>query len=181
MMKFEELDGITRGWMLKEFKIEEGSGNPYRSTILSSQGLQNFPSLMEEAIKSGDEVTLGKALSNPSYWVSSFLRRTKSGTTQVTVNPLDAAKRLGLTEFNTWYIRGLVRRLMGEGVEKCQIYRAEPAIQPRCMCKIYENQTFDVKKLYDGHRARYHPKPNPTAFSIPSGPNCHHTIRRIKN
>jgi hypothetical protein len=33
--------------------------------------------------------------------------------------------------------------------------------------------------VYDGHRARYWPTENPTAVSVPFGPNCHHTIRRI--
>lgn len=180
-MNFEELDEVTRKYMLEEFKKEENSGNPYRSTTLSQEGLSQFPTLMEESIRTGNEVTLWHALSKPNFWKSSIPRRTKSGITSVSVNPLDAAKRLALTEFNTWYVRGLARRLQEEDNEKCQVYRAEPAIEPRCECKIYENQILDVKKIYDGHRARYHPRADYSAFSIPSGPNCHHTIRRVDN
>jgi len=34
MYNFEELDEITRKWMLQEFLNEELSGSPYRSTRL---------------------------------------------------------------------------------------------------------------------------------------------------
>ena len=180
MMNFEELDEKTQKWMLEEFNDEEKSGNPYRSLILSVEGLKQFPTLMEEAIRNGNEITLSQMLSKGSFWKSSIDRRIKSGgTTSVRVDPQKAANRLALTEFNTWYVHGFARRLMEEGEEKCQVYRAEQAIEPRCECKIYENQIFDVKKIYDSHRARYHPKLNPTAFSIPTGANCHHTIRRV--
>ena len=60
-------------------------------------------------------------LSKDSFWKSSIDRRTKSGrTTSVRVSPQNAANRLALTEFNTWYIHGFARRLMEEGEEKCQ-------------------------------------------------------------
>ena len=49
MMNFEELDEKTQKWMLEEFNDEEKSGNPYRSSILSVEGLKQFPTLMEEA------------------------------------------------------------------------------------------------------------------------------------
>ena len=32
----------------------------------------------------------------------------------------------------------------------------------------------------EGHRAKYFPKDNFGAFSIPSVAYCHHTIRRVK-
>ena len=50
---------------------------------------------------------------------------------------------------------------------------------PRCECTGLEGKIVQVKKIYDGHRAKYHPYENISAFSIPSGPYCHHTIRRI--
>lgn len=177
---FEELDDTTRRYMLEEFQKEEKSGNPYRSSRMSAEGLANVARHMEDAIKSGNENTLAASLSNRNYWKQYETRRGKNTTSQVEINPIEAAKVLGLTEFNTWYVRGVAKRLMDEGQKYCEIYRSESADKPRCQCSIYEGQKIELQKIYEGHRAKYHPVANYGAFSIPSGPNCHHTIKRIK-
>ncbi|MFY9301270.1 MAG: hypothetical protein WAO91_08795 [Candidatus Nitrosotenuis sp.] len=178
-MNFEELDDKTRKYMLEEFHKEQ-SNNPYRSGRMTSEGLKNVIRHIEDAIKSGNEVTLIKSLSNPSYWKSEETRHKGNTTHQARIDPNEAAKTFGLTEFNTWYVRGLAKRLMDEGQEECEIYRAQYAEEPRCTCSKLERHRFKVKDVYDGHRAKYHPTANYAAFSIPSGPNCHHTIRGIK-
>lgn len=179
-MKFEELDETTRRYMLEEFQNEEKSGNPYRSSRMSTEGLANIARHIEEAIKSGNENTLAATLSNGRYWTQYETRRRKDTTYQSEIDPKVAAKVFALTEFNTWYVRGLAKRLMEEGQKECEIYRAESADQPRCECSRYEGQRLELQKIYDGHRAKYHPVANYGAFSIPSGPSCHHTIRRVK-
>lgn len=178
MFRFEELDATTRKWMLEEFRAEE-SKQPYRSTRLSARGRLEFPRLMEEAIETGNEETLATALSRAEYWntweyaVRAGKRYSKS------INPVKVAPALALTEFNTWYVRGLARRLTEEGEEFCQIYRAAPAWEPRAECVQHDGQVYPVKLIYQGHRACYWPPPgNPQALSIPVGTNCHHTIRR---
>lgn len=179
MFQFEELDETTRRFMLEEFKAEE-SGTPYRSPRLSPHGLQAFPTLMEEAIRSGNEETLSKALSNPSYWNphGPYIR---ANTGQKPINPVEAAEVLAITEFNIWYVRGLAKRLLEEGEHSCQVYRAAPAKEPRGECLKHDGKTYPLQDIYDGHRARYWPKPGkPGALSIPIGPNCHHTIRRVR-
>lgn len=178
-MKFEELDKKTREYMLGEFQNEEKTGNPYRSESMSDEGLKNIVQLIKNAINDGTEISLASELSKTHYWNSHTIVHRANSTYPRKINPIVAAKVFALTEFNTWYIRGLAKRLMDEGVENCEIYRAESADQPRCECSKYENQFISVKKIYDGHRAKYHPNKNPNAFSIPSGPNCHHTIKRI--
>lgn len=77
------------------------------------------------------------------------------------------------------YVRRLSMRLMEEGVEFCQAYRAaQPKWNPG-ECAEHEGQLFRVRDIHDGHRARYWPEPGkPTAISIPFGPGYHHTIRR---
>lgn len=181
MYDFDELDEITRKWMLEEFQQEENVGNPYRSPRLSSLGLSVFPKEMEKAIREGNEETLAHVLSNSAYWQSSetFERGFKTHTRKI--NPVKAAEFLAHTEFNTWYVRGLARRLIEEGEEHCQVYRAAPAWQPRGECLKHEGQIYRVHDIYDGHRIRYWPKPgNAGALSIPVGTNCHHSIRRVK-
>jgi len=181
MFNFEELDDMTREWMLVEFRAEEASGNPYRSRVLSSTGLAVFPQAMEDALQSGNEETLAHALSNPEYWQPTEIRVRRGKGYEARVTPVKAAERLAITEFNTWYVRGLARRLMEEGEQKCEVYRAAPAWEPRGECLEHEGAIYPVKDIYEGHRARYWPPPgNPEALSIPVGPYCHHTIRRVR-
>jgi len=180
MMNFEELDNTTREFMLKEFQKEESGGSPYRSRDLTTIGRNEFPKLMEKAIKEGNEITLEQDLSNPEFWKSSHTAYRNGKSYEVTVNPRDSASKVALTEFNTWYVRGLAKRLMEEGVEYCEVYRAESAWQPRSQCQDHDGKQFKVIDIHNGHRATYWPAPNPNAFSVPVGPNCHHTIRRVK-
>ncbi|MGB3479417.1 MAG: hypothetical protein WBB67_09675 [bacterium] len=180
MYNFLELDKITRKWMLEEFLNEQNSGQPYLSTQLTNSGKKVFLIEMQKAItsSSGNEITLGKAIMNPSCWRPSYID--KRGRT-ISINPQASAQRLAQTEFNTWYVRGLARRLIEEKVDLCEVYRAGSAEDPRTECTSWEGKTFKVQDIYNGHRARYWPLPgNPGAFSVPSGPNCHHSIKRIK-
>lgn len=182
MYQFDELDEITRHWMMREFLAEEESRNPYRSTRLSQTGLGNFPELMKEAILNGNEESLAKSLLNPSYWKSSEVAHSSKGKTFVRSFDIQTvAETLAKTEFNTWYIRGLAKRLIEEGEEECEVYRAASADDPRVECLQHEGKIYKVIEVYNGHRAKYWPRPgNPNIFSMPIGTNCHHTIKRIK-
>ena len=178
---FEELDGTTRRWMLEEFLAEQRSGNPYRSSRLSSLGIKIFPIEMEKAIRKGNEETLANALSKPAYWQSSETYARGGKIFARRINPIKAAEFLAYTEFNTWFVRGFARRLIEEGEEYCQVYRAAPAWEPRGECLQHEGKSYRVQEIYEGHRARYWPPPgNPNALSIPVGTNCHHSIRRVR-
>jgi len=161
--------------MLKEFKAELAT-NPYFSKSLSTLGRRVFPEFMERAIKEGSEETLRRDLLDRGFW------KTNSGRANPrTINPLTEAKKVAITEFNTWYVRGFARRLIEEGESLCEVYRAAPAEEPRTECRFHHGRQYPVQQIYEGHRARYWPEPgNPRALSIPVGPNCHHTIRRIK-
>ncbi len=171
-MNFKELDTPTREHMLAAFEAEE-AGGPYRSQVLSAAGLAAFPELMRDAIQSGDESTLGAALARDDFWEE----RDGGGRT---VNVRQSAERLALTEFNTWYVAGLARRLQSEGETECQVYRAANPKWEHASCSTHEGQRYPLADVTAGHRAGYWPPPgDPGAFSIPAGPGCHHTIRRI--
>lgn len=178
-MRFEELDKITRRFMLQAFEAEESTSTPYRSRALSQLGRDAFPEIMRGALKSGTEETLQEALAVPQNWKvretyvrAGVLRERK-------INIAQASERLALTEFNTWYVRGLCLRLIEEGINHCQAYRgADPKWEP-AECAEHEGHVFPVAEVLRGHRARYWPEPGDhQTTSIPFGPNCHHTIRR---
>src|SRR5579859_764775 len=95
------------------------------------------------------------------------------------INVPQKASGLGLTEFNTWYVRGLTRRLLEEGVTLCQVYRGANPKWESAECSDHEGQIYAVDLVYRGHRLSYWPEPgDPTAVSIPFGTGCHHTVRR---
>lgn len=124
---FGELDDITRKFILNEYEAEQHSGNPYISQHLSKAGKQIFPELMKNAILSGDAESLEMSLKYPKYW-NEKEEYTRNGITRERkINVDQAAERLAFAEFNTWYVRGLTKRLLSEGIEKCQIYRAKDA------------------------------------------------------
>jgi hypothetical protein len=175
-MRYDDLDQETRKWMLLEFREEQAAG-PYLSPSLSAEGRRRFPGLMEEAIVQGTEETLAASLEPGELWAEyepvpgGGVRRT---------DRKRAARELARTEFNTWYVRGLSRRLMEQGEDLVQVYRADDAaVEEGDECAAYENRVFEVRFVYNGHRAKYWPRSNPAAFSVPSGPRCRHSVRRI--
>jgi hypothetical protein len=181
-MIYEELDRTTREYMLKEFEAEQAGGNPYRIKTLSAQGLGVFPQLMRDSILNGNEITLAESLTDESYWepYETYTKRDGARGPRRR-NIRQAAERLALTEFSTWYVRGFARRLLDEGVKKCQVYRgAQPKREPG-ECTEHEGLIIDVETIYNSHRARYWPEPgDPNAFAIPFTPGCHHVIRRVQ-
>ncbi len=173
MYNLEDLDQDTRRYMLEVFDKEESGGNPYRSKSLTLTGQKHFYGLMKNAILDGNETTLAQSLNYKQFWKHADLRGRK-------INILLSSKKLASVEFNTWYVRGLSRRLINDKEEYCEIYSAEPAYVPRGDCAACNGSIIKVRDVYFGHRAKYWPKSNPSAFSIPTGPDCHYTIRRIK-
>jgi hypothetical protein len=141
-MNFEELDDVTRGYMLKEFDEEEGGSFAYRGKVLSFSGLAAWNGLMREGIRVGNDESLTITLQNQTYWeftetyVRNGVQRSRA------VNFQQAAERLALTEFNTWYVRGFSRRLLDEGITECQAYRGalpsgSPPIVPRTRGRFF--------------------------------------------
>jgi hypothetical protein len=181
MFSFEELDNMTRRCMLEEFRAEQSSSSPppFRPTNLTPEGGAVFTEIMERALLGGDEQTLAHDLAQPSYWNTVTMEMRKGKLVPVRHKVSDLARRFADTDFNTWYVRGLCKRLLDEGLEECEVYRAGPAYQRRVECIALEGRRFPVREIYAGHRAKYHPVENPSAFSIPVGVNCHHSIRRV--
>jgi hypothetical protein len=179
---FEELNSSTRQFMLQEFRAESSGNAPFCPSGMTSDGLEAFPLLVERSLTSGNEVDLVISLSVAAYWKPSIPATSKLGKRFVRrQDPSVAAAVLGTTEFNTWYVRGLARRLMTEGEDHCQVYRAAAPIGEPGSCSRLEGFVLPVVEIYNGHRAKYWPEPvNPYAVSIPAHPNCHHTIRRVR-
>jgi hypothetical protein len=167
---FEHLDDITRRWMLEEFLHEQQrlEPPPYRSVNLSDAGWEAWQQLCTDAVREGNEETLTTALLDRAYWIAGTdVKYTSRG--------------LALTEFNTWYVRGLARRLLEEGETECEVYRpARGKCPPPCCskCRPHEGQSYPLEWIYDDHRRRYWPPPgDESALTVPFHQHCQCTIR----
>lgn len=181
MMTYPDLGPATRKFMLEEFEKEEGSGSPYRSPRLTHVGREAFADHMRAAIQDGSEVSLAAGLLKVEYWQPTETYVRDGVVRERKVNMNQAGEMLALTEFSTWYVRGLACQLLAEGIEECVVVRGgEPKWSP-AGCQEHEGDVVKVRIVLDGHRARYWPEPGDDgAYSIPFGPGCHHIIARRK-
>ncbi|WP_089153797.1 hypothetical protein [Micromonospora sp. NBS 11-29] len=174
-----DLDPATREYMLREFNSEQ-AGSPFLPPTLSAQGRTLWPTMMRNAIEFGDDDTLINDLLSTPGMFSPQEAYTRNGVPRTRkVNLRQVAERLGTSEFNTWYVRGLAARFIVEGISHVMIYRAAEPKRAVAGCTQHEGSIVSVQEVYDGHRARYWPAEDPNAFSIPFQPGCHHSIGRV--
>ena len=115
--RFVELDPDTRAFMLAELDLDLNQhGRPYQGKFLTEKGLADYEQLLRESITGGDEVEFVAALNQDE---------------RVTDDVSDAARRLGRTEFNRYYIRGVCRRAGSHGTNAVVVYRAHGSEVPR--------------------------------------------------
>ncbi|MEO6521689.1 MAG: hypothetical protein ABIN91_08425 [Mucilaginibacter sp.] len=179
-MNYEELNPSTREYMLNEYIFEIESGNPYLSKALSPLGLEVFPDLLKVAIIGGTPDTLYESILDPAYWMATESYTTQGVQKERKRNIPQTAQRLALTEFSTFYVKGLAKKLLDEGITHCEVYRgAIPKWEPGD-CAEHEGLIVEIESIYHNHRKRYWPEPgNKDLLAIPFGPGCHHLIRRI--
>jgi hypothetical protein len=159
----------------------DGPERPFGKQLTLS-GWERFVAVMPEALAEHDDEWLKNRMADPTFWMEKYPRRKpKGGFSMVNYNKDDALERLCFGEFNIAYIRGLATALLDRGDTKCVVYRADSAYVPRGECSVWEGQQFALQDVIDGHRARYWPPGhgNPSIFSVPSGPNCHHSVKAV--
>lgn len=179
-LDLKDLDVETRESMLQELESEltlEPHFVPHR---LSAHGQLVWPGILDDAVREGDDDSLALVLRSDPAIFNSHEFATRNGKTFEKRVPTNAAELLATSEFNTAYVRGLSARLLREGVEYVEIYRAAPAVWQPGVCSIHEGQIVRTSGVYDGHRAAYWPVVDDDAFSVPFGAGCHHSIRRLQ-
>jgi hypothetical protein len=174
-----DLDPRTRQYMLREFDSEQDE-SPFVPVVLSAHGRRIWPTMMRNAIEFGDDETLiNDLLGDPSAFTPEETYRRQGVIRTRSIDPRQSAERLGTSEFNTWFVRGLAGRFLAEGISHVMVYRAAVPKRAPAGCTDHEGAIVPVQVVYDGHRARYWPTENPDAFAIPFQPGCHHSIGRV--
>lgn len=110
MFVFCELDGYTRRFMRQEYLLDQDQDILYRSRSMTEEGMEAWPRLLLEALNSGTVESLAAKLNISTYWGP-----------QARNNSHEA---LAEEQFNQYYMRGLLCKLLSEGIAEAEVYLA---------------------------------------------------------
>jgi hypothetical protein len=169
------LDEKTRRFMLEELEHDVKSGKLYLSPRLSEQGRKDYEGLLRQAIQgAGNDVTLADSLRSGGRLRISEERDKRGGGVVIAKVPVTAAETLAEGEFNRFYIRGLCRRALEDGIPELMVYRAKQVTNPRPESQNMIGTKVSAKNLLEDLRA--HPGVD-TALGLPAGPNSGLSVR----
>jgi hypothetical protein len=172
----ENLDDRTRGLMLDEMEYDIANNQLHISPFLSGQGQRDYANLLREAIQTGTDETLAQSLREHRRIVRTQPRRQpKAGGYSIAATPENAAEVLAESEFNRYYIRGLARRAIEDGITDLIIYRAKPVQNPRPESEARVETSLSPQELLEDLRS--HPGDEPPTLGVPSGPNSGLSVR----
>jgi hypothetical protein len=89
--------------------------------------------------------------------------------------PHTAADTLAEGDFNHYYCRAICRRVLEEGKEFVEVYRAKDVREPRPRSQQLVGALVDARRLLIDLRA--HPGGIDAALGIPAGPNSGLSVR----
>jgi hypothetical protein len=172
----ENLDDRTRGLMLDEMEHDISNNQLHISPFLSGQGQRDYASLLRDAIQNGTDETLAQNLREHRRIVRTQPRRQpKAGGYSIAATPENAAEVLAESEFNRYYIRGLARRAIEDGITDLIVYRAKPVQNPRPESEARVETSLSPQELLEDLRS--HPGDEPPTLGVPSGPNSGLSVR----
>lgn len=172
---FENLDERTRQLMLDEMEYDIANNQLHISPFLSGQGQRDYANLLRDALQSGNDETLAQSLREHRRILRTLPRRNPSGSYSITATAKNAAQVLAESEFNRYYIRGLARRAIEDGVQGLVVYRAKPVRNPRPESETRVETAVSPQDLLDDLRS--HPGDERPSLGVPSGPNSGLSVR----
>ncbi|APT30566.1 hypothetical protein MCBMB27_01275 [Methylobacterium phyllosphaerae] len=172
-LRYENLDPETRRFMLEEIEMDAASDRIHLSAYLTQRAQGDWPDWLREAAQSGTDDTLAARLRMGTALNRTTMRRTRGGYTQAKV-PYNAAEVLAEGEFNRFYVRGLSRRALSEGIPRLEVYRAKAVMQPRPESQRLIGLLVDPDILLLDVRRSTGVE---TALGVPPGPGSGITVR----
>ena len=178
-LRYENLDDITRKYMLEEIDMDIRSDKVYRSSYLTQSGQGDFPELMRQAAETGNDDTLATSLKGKFNRTTQRKRPKNAGYYTADV-PMNAAEVLSESEFNRYFCRGLCRRAMGESIARLQVFRAKAVAAPRPESERKIGLLVEPSiTLIDIRKSQEHGVE--MALGIPPGPGSGITLRIPKS
>ena len=172
-LRYENLDDETRAFMIEEIEMDAAADGIYLSPYLTQRAQGDWPDFLREAVRSGSDDTLARQLRAARSLNTTTMRRTRSGYTQAKV-PHNAAEVMAEGEFNRFYVRGLCRRAIENGITRLEVYRAKPVMQPRPESERLIGLLIDPETVLIDVRASTGVE---TALGVPPGPGSGITVR----
>lgn len=173
-LRYEDLDDETRRFMIEEIEMDMASDRIYLSSYLSQRAQGNWPELLMDAAKYGNDDTLTASVSGNGSFNATTTRVTKNGKSFTAKVPYNAAEVLSESEFNRYYCRGLSRRALEAGLLRLQVYRAKQVASPRPESEEKIGLLCDPSVLLIDIRSSSGVE---TALGIPPGPGSGITVR----
>lgn len=168
---FQNLNSETRRYMLEELDLDESQGTLYMGKRLNHEGRRRYPEFLRQALKDGDPYTLAAELGEVpgQFWVEAITAKNNRRSTTPRTAPLTLAEG----QFNRFYMRGLARRAIDEGLG-LEITRAKPVKNPRPESEALRGCSIDPEKLLE--ELRKDPESTPYDFHL-GNPNSGLTVR----
>src|SRR5713226_7932270 len=146
-LRYLNLDDQTRRFMVEEIDMDIASGALYLSPWLTERGRQDWPQLLRDAAVSGTDATLAAQIPLQGRLAQTAQRKKpKGGFTTYSV-PVTAPEVMSEGEFNRFYVRGLCRRAIKDGVKSLVVYRAKAVSKPRPESEAKIGMTIDPAVL----------------------------------
>lgn len=174
-LQLHDLDECTRRFMLDELEQDVSQSRLYMSPRLSELGRTDYERLLRAALESGSEGTLADELrSHGRMQLDTRWARAK-GSPIVSELPATAPDMLAEGEFHRFYLRGLCRRAIEEGIRTLEIYRAKPAPESRSKSEAMVGVRIDASSLLEDLR-RFRGEDPPRG--LPQCPDSGLSVRR---
>jgi hypothetical protein len=175
-LQLANLDERTRTYMLEELEYDVKNGKLYLSPRLSEQGRKDYEDLLRHAIRDGGtDTTLADDLRSSGRLRASEEREKRGGGVIIARVPVTAPETLAEGEFNRFYIRGLCRRALEDGIPELVVYRAKEVTNPRPESQEKIGTRISAEDLLEDLRAHTGVD---TALGLP-GPNSGLSVRLL--
>lgn len=177
-LKFEDLIEAVRLFMIEEIDMDANSEKIHLSAWLTQGGQGNWPDMLRDAARSGNDDTLASAIRVAAMLVRKIQRRKPRGGYVWADLPNNAPQILAESEFNRYFCRGLSRHAINASISRLQVYRAKEVMQPRPESEEKIGLLVDPQTILIDLRSSIGVEP---ALGIPPGPGSGITLRIPKN
>jgi hypothetical protein len=171
-LHYIDLDTRTREFM----RAESDLCNHYASPRLTPQGLATWVPLLNAAIEKETDAWLGEQLRYNDHMKNQepYTRNGKQFWRKINV-PF-ACEQLAEGEFNRYYLRGLCRRALQDGIPALVVYRGKMVREPRPESEAKIGMFIDAQRLLDALRSNDFVSIE-DALAVPGGPSSGLTAR----
>jgi hypothetical protein len=173
-LNYEDLDEITRQYMIKELDLDISSEKVYFSKRFNSSGNEKWISLLRDAILHHNDDWLAEQLRCQECLKHIELNLVTGRTRKVSRK---APETLAEDQFNRYYTRAICKRCSSEGISHVQVYRAKHVMRPTLESEWKINQSFPINEILMDLRSS---QGTSTYLGIPRGANSGITVRPIR-